>query len=166
MTPGGSNGAFDLVPVGRTPLVGDVIEFDEPRGLGVIEYGFGRQLPFHCTAITDGSRQIAVGTVVAFGVAAGRLGRLEARYVRPLPGVVSPGSSLAPGGATGGLPATVYAGSGSTPAPGTSELASGTSAGFGSALPAPVRSRVVSCSIPIFGHGQKGRTGPRPKPGR
>ena len=36
-----------------------------------------------------------MGTVVAFEVAAGRLGRLEARSVRPLPGVVPPGSTLA-----------------------------------------------------------------------
>ena len=92
MTPGA--GPLDLLPVGHVPLVGDVVEFDEPRGLGVIEYGPGQRLPFHCTAITDGSRQIAVGTVAAFVVAAGHLGRLEARSVRPLPGVVPPGSTL------------------------------------------------------------------------
>ncbi len=92
LTPG--TGPFDLVPVGHAPLVGDVVEFDEPRGLGTIEYGPGERLPFHCTAITDGSRQIAVGTVAAFVVAAGRLGHLEARSVRPLPGVVPPGSTL------------------------------------------------------------------------
>jgi hypothetical protein len=88
------NASTELLPVGRTPIVGDVAEFDEARGLGVVEYGPGRRLPFHCTAITDGSRQIDVGVVVAFVVAAGRLGRLEARTVRPLPGVVPPGSTL------------------------------------------------------------------------
>ncbi|HUD17383.1 MAG TPA: hypothetical protein VMQ59_08970, partial [Acidimicrobiales bacterium] len=93
MTPP-SSARFDLVPVGRAPLVGDVIEFDEPRGLGVVEYGTGQRLTFHCTAITDGTRRIDVGTVVAFVVSAGRLGRLEARSVRPLPGVVPPGSTL------------------------------------------------------------------------
>jgi hypothetical protein len=119
VTPGA--GPFDLVPVGHAPLVGDVVEFDEPRGLGVIEYGPGQRLPFHCTAITDGSRQIAVGTVAAFVVAAGRLGRLEARSVRPLPGVVPPGSTLEvgrvaeppPPGGTGtgpGYPSPVGAG--------------------------------------------------------
>ena len=51
--------ANDLVPVGGAPSIGNVAEFDEPRGLGVIEYGPGRHLPFHCTAITDGSRQIS-----------------------------------------------------------------------------------------------------------
>ncbi|HEY5096791.1 MAG TPA: hypothetical protein VII46_02045, partial [Acidimicrobiales bacterium] len=96
MTPASTiwSGPSGLVPAGRKPLIGDVAEFDEPRGLGVIEYGTGDRIPFHCTAITDGSRRIDVGTVVAFEVAAGRLGRLEARSVRPLPGVVPPGSTL------------------------------------------------------------------------
>jgi cold shock CspA family protein len=73
-----------------------VAEFDEPRGLGVVEYGPGHRLPFHCTAITDGSRRIDVGAVVAFEISAGRLGQLEASSVRPLPGVVRPGASLIP----------------------------------------------------------------------
>lgn len=87
----------EFVPVGHSLFVGDVVEFDEERGLGTVEYGRGSQLPFHCTAITDGSRTIAAGAVVAFAVAAGRLGRLEARLVRPLPGVVPPGSTLGTG---------------------------------------------------------------------
>jgi cold shock CspA family protein len=90
-------GLHDLPPVGGSPLVGEVAEFDDDRGLGVVEYGPGRRLPFHCTAITDGSRQIGAGTVVAFVVSAGRLGRLEARSVHPLPGVVRPGSTLSTG---------------------------------------------------------------------
>jgi len=97
MTPTLSNGLRGLVPVGRAPLVGDVAEFDEQRGLGSIEYGPGQVVPFHCTAITDGTRRIDVGAVVSFRIAAGRLGCLEARSVRPLPGVVAPGSTLAPG---------------------------------------------------------------------
>src|ERR1700676_944033 len=97
MTPASTiwSGPSGLVPPGRKPLVGDVAEFDEPRGLGIIEYGTGHRISCHCTAITDGSRRIDVGTVVSFEVAAGRLGRLEARSVRPLPGVVPPGSTLA-----------------------------------------------------------------------
>ena len=83
-----------LEPVGSDPMIGAVAEFDAERGIGVVEYGVGRRVPFHCTAISDGSRRIEVGTVVAFAMAAGRLGRLEARAVRPLPGVVPPGSSL------------------------------------------------------------------------
>jgi cold shock CspA family protein len=73
-----------------------VAEFDEPRGLGVVEYGSGHRLRFHCTAITDGSRRIDVGAVVAFEVSAGRLGQLEASSVRPLPGVIRPGATLTP----------------------------------------------------------------------
>src|ERR1019366_4752380 len=110
MTPTLSNGSSGLVPVGRAPLVGDVAEFDEQRGLGSIEYGPGQVIPFHCTAITDGTRRIEAGAVVSFRIAAGRLGRLEARSVRPLPGVVAPGSTLAPG--QGGSGADVGAGGG------------------------------------------------------
>ena len=95
--PTGPTGLNDLLPTAGTLLVGDVAEFDEDRGLGVVEYGEGRRLPFHCTAITDGSRRVDVGAVVAFMVAAGRLGQLEARSVRPLPGVVRPGSTLVHG---------------------------------------------------------------------
>ncbi len=88
------SGPSGRVPAGRHPLVGDVAEFDDPRGLGVIEFGTGHRIDFHCTAITDGSRHIDVGTVVAFEVSAGRLGRLEAHAVRPLPGVPQPGATL------------------------------------------------------------------------
>ena len=90
-------GLHDLPPAGGSPLIGEVAEFDDDRGLGVVEHGPGRRLPFHCTAITDGSRHIEAGTVVAFVVTAGRLGRLEARSVHPLPGVVRPGSTLSSG---------------------------------------------------------------------
>jgi cold shock CspA family protein len=83
----------DLIPDVREVVIGDVVEFDEARGLGSVEFGDGRLLPFHCTAITDGSRRITPGTVVAFEVVAGRLGRLEARSIRPLPGVM-PGATL------------------------------------------------------------------------
>jgi cold shock CspA family protein len=75
---------IDLQPIGHSPLVGQVVEFDEPRGLGVLRPEVGRKLDFHCTAIEDGSRRIEVGTVVTFTVRAGRLGRLEAATIRPL----------------------------------------------------------------------------------
>ena len=61
------------------PFLGRVAEFDPERGLGVVVDDTGRALPFHCTAIADGSRQIDVGTAVAFNVAPGHLGRYEAR---------------------------------------------------------------------------------------
>ncbi len=57
---------------------GRVATFDGERGLGTVVTDDGRLLPFHCTAIADGSRAIAVGTRVAFRVVAGHLGRWEA----------------------------------------------------------------------------------------
>ena len=42
-----------------------------------------RAYPFHCTAIADGTRTIAVGTAVTFDVVPGRLGRWEASGLRP-----------------------------------------------------------------------------------
>jgi cold shock CspA family protein len=62
---------------------GLVWEFDEPRGLGVIRHEGGDDVPFHCTAIADGSRTIAVGQPVRFTVVAGRLGRWEADRIVP-----------------------------------------------------------------------------------
>ena len=62
----------------RTVLLGRVEAFDAARGTGsVIDQG-GRVLPFHCTAIADGSRHIEVGATVAFTAVPGHLGRLEA----------------------------------------------------------------------------------------
>ena len=37
--------------------------------------------PFHCTALTDGSRDIAVGTQVTFTIVAGHHGRFEATQI-------------------------------------------------------------------------------------
>ena len=80
----------DLIPVGGTTLIGTVLEFDDHRGVGLVGCG-DRFVPFHCTAITDGSRHIEVGTVVAVRIGPARLGRFEARSVRPLPGVPATG---------------------------------------------------------------------------
>ena len=63
----------------RRPASGVVVEFDEERGLGTVRDQVGRELPFHCTAIADGSRRIAPGTTVSFLAAPGHLGRMEAR---------------------------------------------------------------------------------------
>jgi cold shock CspA family protein len=60
---------------------GTVVDFDEPRGWGVIEAGAERY-PFHCTAIADGTRTIAVGATVTFEVRPGGMGRWEAFQVR------------------------------------------------------------------------------------
>ncbi|HEY3144315.1 MAG TPA: cold shock domain-containing protein [Acidimicrobiales bacterium] len=60
---------------------GVVTAFDEPRGLGMITSVDGVELPFHCTAIVDGTRTISVGERVRFTVAAGRAGRWEAARI-------------------------------------------------------------------------------------
>jgi len=69
---------------------GTVVRFDEHEGLGAIQSddadgpdgADADPLAFHCTAIADGSRTIAVGTPVTFGLVAG-LGRYEAADIRP-----------------------------------------------------------------------------------
>lgn len=60
------------------PGTGVVSSFDEPRGLGTVKSSTGEELPFHCTAIVDGTRTISVGERVRFQVVPGRLGRWEA----------------------------------------------------------------------------------------
>lgn len=60
-----------------------MIEFDEARGLGVLDAD-GTCYPFHCTAMVDGTRTIAVGTDVSFGVRPGGLGRWEATAIEAL----------------------------------------------------------------------------------
>jgi len=60
---------------------GVVQSFDEPRGLGVIVSPDGTELPFHCTAIADGTRTIAVGERVRFTITPGPLGRWEATHI-------------------------------------------------------------------------------------
>ena len=67
------------VPLG--PGRGTVVEFDDPRGLGVVRSDAGVEYPFHCTAIADGTRTIAVGTPVTFTVVPGHHGRYEASSV-------------------------------------------------------------------------------------
>lgn len=121
------------IPVGGAPLIGEVVEFDDDRGIGCIKIG-DRTAPFHCTAITDGTRHIEVGTIVALRMAAGRLGRAEARWVRPLPGVATRGATVrsadgtvrepqvGPGPALGPLPSPPSAGD--TPPSGTESISS------------------------------------------
>jgi cold shock CspA family protein len=59
-------------------LPGIVATFDTERGVGVIETSTGERLPFHCTAVSDGSRRIDEGAAVTLTVGAGRHGRWEA----------------------------------------------------------------------------------------
>jgi cold shock CspA family protein len=63
---------------------GAVESFDEPRGLGAVRADDGVVFPFHCTAVADGSRTIAVGQAVRFTIVAGNLGRWEAAHITPL----------------------------------------------------------------------------------
>jgi cold shock CspA family protein len=57
---------------------GRVVAFDEARGWGTVRGDDGHELFFHCTAVADGSRRIAVGTAVGYRVVPGHLGRWEA----------------------------------------------------------------------------------------
>jgi cold shock CspA family protein len=63
---------------------GVVDEFDERRGLGTIAGDAGAVLPFHCTAIADGSRIVEPGRRVRFEVVPGLSGRWEATRVEKL----------------------------------------------------------------------------------
>jgi cold shock CspA family protein len=60
---------------------GTVAAFDQASGLGEIAGDDGTAYPFHSTVIADGTRDIAVGTLVEFEVVAGHLGRWEAAAV-------------------------------------------------------------------------------------
>ncbi len=61
---------------------GVVAAFDDPRGIGTITRDDGTDYDFHCTAIADGTRTIAIGARVTFSVAPGRSGRWEAIRIR------------------------------------------------------------------------------------
>ncbi len=60
---------------------GQVTQFDEAVGLGVITSDSGVEHSFHCIEIADGSRTIDVGAVVSFDLLA-KLGRYEAANIR------------------------------------------------------------------------------------
>jgi cold shock CspA family protein len=69
----------------RGARFGRVTSFDAHRGLGEVTEDSGTVFSFHSTAISDGSRDIAVGTRVSFSVTAGHGGRLEASVLGPVP---------------------------------------------------------------------------------
>lgn len=87
-------------PAAATPLVGlplgvlgdwragTVVTFAEGTGLGQIEQHGGvedgRRWPFHCVALTDGSRHVDLHAAVRFQLAAAPAGGLEARRVLPV----------------------------------------------------------------------------------
>ena len=84
VTPLFPTGPADLLPVGQATFVGTVSAFDDRRGVGVVRCA-DRSVAFHCTAITDGTRTIEAGALVAVRIGPARLGRYEARSVHPLP---------------------------------------------------------------------------------
>lgn len=64
-------------------MTGVVTEFDEAVGLGTVTADDGHAYGFHCTQIADGSRTIAAGTRVCFGVVPWHQGRYEAVALSP-----------------------------------------------------------------------------------
>ena len=64
-----------------THLRGRVRAFDERRGVGEVTSDDGNVLAFHSSAIANGSRKIAEGTLVEFDVVAGLPGRWEAAAI-------------------------------------------------------------------------------------
>lgn len=61
-----------------------VVHFDDDTGLGVVDIDVVGELPFHCTAIADGSRTIAVGSPVVCRLGPAHHGGVEAVAVVPL----------------------------------------------------------------------------------
>jgi cold shock CspA family protein len=57
---------------------GEVVAYDASAGYGTIRGADAREWWFHCTAIADGSRLIAVGASGVFSLVPGRSGRWEA----------------------------------------------------------------------------------------
>jgi cold shock CspA family protein len=64
-------------------ITGTVADFDEHLGWGTVRSGPGAEHFFHCTAIADGTRTIAVGAAVRYRIVPGRLGRWEAAEITP-----------------------------------------------------------------------------------
>jgi CspA family cold shock protein len=65
---------------------GTVIEFDDAAGIGRVrdDGAPGTERFFHCTAIADGTRTIAVGTRVTYDVRPGHRGQWEAAAIIPV----------------------------------------------------------------------------------
>ena len=60
---------------------GAVTAFDSPRGLGTIRADDGSEYPFHCTALVDGTREVAEGSAVSFDIRPAGMGRYEATRI-------------------------------------------------------------------------------------
>jgi hypothetical protein len=59
---------------------GSVVEFDAAVGLGAIEALTGERYAFHCIEIADGSRAVAIGSIVSFDLLC-KFGRYEASNI-------------------------------------------------------------------------------------
>ena len=64
--------------------LGMVEDFDADVGLGSLRTVGGTEYVFHCTAVSDGTRRIAVSTRVAFSIGPIGLGVWEATAVTPI----------------------------------------------------------------------------------
>jgi cold shock CspA family protein len=82
----GAKVALAQQPVPRARELGKVESFDKEAGLGQLRSERGALYPFHCTQLSDGSREIAVGTRVYFVIWPGHRGSWEARSVEPASG--------------------------------------------------------------------------------
>ena len=66
-------------------MTGVVSSFDDAAGLGTITADDGNTFAFHCTAIADGTRTIAVNTTVEFEPKPAHRGTWEAGAITPRP---------------------------------------------------------------------------------
>jgi cold shock CspA family protein len=64
-------------------MMGTVSAFDDAAGLGTITSDDGVTFAFHCTAIADGTRTIAVDTKVDFELRPAHRGTYEASAITP-----------------------------------------------------------------------------------
>jgi len=64
-------------------MTGTVASFDDDAGLGTIMADDGTTFAFHCTAIADGTRTIAVNTAVDFQPRPAGHGTYEASEITP-----------------------------------------------------------------------------------
>ena len=62
-------------------MLGTIEEFDVDAGLGSLRSAEGDRFAFHCTAVSDGSRQIPVGSRVVFAIGPAGPGVWEATAV-------------------------------------------------------------------------------------
>ncbi|NNN13081.1 MAG: hypothetical protein HKL81_04940 [Acidimicrobiaceae bacterium] len=75
---GETEASLEKIPLGIHPAT--VVEFSSHVGLGVLDVE-GRHYPFHCVSITDGSREVDVGSLVCVRLVASIGGSYQANEV-------------------------------------------------------------------------------------